>query len=126
MRQLRLAESGQRAYGVAKDLPAALALRVSPAEVVLLRTRAGYHIERRVRDVLADLAAHGYLRPASHLHVLDRAPITVRQELRECLAGFVHVVVGVEERDPLPGLDLLLPWLRARHGRNGPPVSGAA
>ena len=73
MRGGRLAEGGDGAHRLAEDLAAALALGVALAEVVLLRARPGHHVEGRVRDVLADLAADDDLRAAAHVDVVDGA-----------------------------------------------------
>jgi len=64
---------------------------------VLLRAGLGDDVERRVRDVLADLAPDGDLGAAPDLDVLDGAPVLVREELRERVPGLVEVVVGVED-----------------------------
>ena len=95
----RLAERGDRRHGLAEDLAPALAIGVAEAEVVLLRAGAGDHLEGRVRDVLADGAAHDDLRPTAHVDVVDRALVPVGQELRQRVTRLVQVVVGVEHRD---------------------------
>ena len=91
----RLAEGGDGLHRLAQDLAVALALR-AVAEVVLLGARTGHHLERRVGDVLADVAADHDLGATADLHVVDDALAVVREELGQRFLRFVHVVVGVE------------------------------
>ena len=95
----RLAERGDAPHRLADDLAVRLALRVAVAEVLLLRARPRDDLERRVRDVLADLAAHDDLRAAPHLDVVDRALVPVREVPGERVLGLVQVVVGVEDEE---------------------------
>ena len=95
----RLAEGGDRAHGLTEDLPAALSLGVALAEVVLLGAGSGHHLEGRVRDVLADLAAHDDLGATPHLHVVDHPAVAVGEELGQRVARLVEVVVGIENGD---------------------------
>ncbi len=74
------------------------AFRIAVVEVVLLGARRGDLIEGRVGDVLADLSQGGDLGAAVHLDVADRAVILGRQELRQRIAGLVHVVIAIEDR----------------------------
>src|SRR6202008_3489175 len=84
--------------GLAQDLAMRFAFRIAVVEVVLLGARRGDLIEGRVGDVLADLSQGGNLGAAVHLDVADRAVILRRQELRQRIPCFVHVVVTVEDR----------------------------
>jgi hypothetical protein len=93
----RLAEGGNSAHGLAHELAVRLALGVAMAEVLLLRTGARHHVEGGIGDVLADLALHGDLGAAAHLHVLDDALEVLGEELGEGVLRLVHVVVGVED-----------------------------
>ena len=94
-----LAERGDALHRLADDLAVGLALRVADAEVLLLRARAGHDLERRVRDVLADLAPDHDLRAAPHLDVVDRALVPIGEMAGERILGLVEVVVGVEHRE---------------------------
>ena len=94
----RVAEGRDRPHRLAEDLPPALAFRVAEAEVVLLRSRTGHHLERGVRDVVADLTADHDLRPAPDLDVVDRALVAIRQVLRQRVLRLVQVVVSIEHR----------------------------
>ncbi len=94
----RLAERGRRLDGPAHDLAAALAVRVADLEVLLLGAGGGHAVEGRVRDVVADLALDGDLRPPVDLDVADDPRVRLREELGQRIAGLVHVVVGVEDR----------------------------
>ena len=78
-------EGRDGAHGLAEDLPAALAVGVADAEVVLLGPRAGHDVEGRVGDVVADLAADDDLGPALDVDVVDGALVPVGQELGERL-----------------------------------------
>src|SRR5690606_23223608 len=117
----RLAEGRDRAHRLAEDLAPALALRVAVLEVVLHGARPRDHIEGRVRDVLADLAADGDLGAPVDLHVLDDALVLLRQELRQRVLGLVQVVVGVEElvRQAEVAHGILLVRLRESYSHSG-------
>jgi hypothetical protein len=91
----RFAEGGDRLHRLTQDLAVGLALR-AVAEVVLLGTRLGHHLERRVRNVLADVAANNDLGAPANLHVIDDALAILREEFGQRLLRLVHVVVGVE------------------------------
>ena len=54
-------------------------------------------VERRVRDVVADLVLDRDLGAPVHLDVLDDALVLRREVLRERVGRLVHVVVGVED-----------------------------
>ena len=95
----RVAEGGDGLHGLAEDLPSALAVGVPVPEVVLLGTRTGHHLERRVRDVLADLTPDDDLGPAVQVDVVDGAPVAVRQVLGQRLPCLVEMVVRIEQGD---------------------------
>ena len=94
----RFAEGGDGLHRLAQDLAVGLALR-AVAEVVLLGARLGDLLERRVGDVLADVAAHHDLGATADLHVVDDVLALVREELGQRFLRLVHVVVGVEHRE---------------------------
>ena len=77
----RLAERRDRAHRLAEDLAGALPLRIALAVVLLLRTGARHDVERRVGDVLADLAPDGDLGPAMDLDVVDRVLVALGRYL---------------------------------------------
>src|SRR5262249_33671964 len=95
----RLAERGKGAHRLAEDRPAVVAVGVALAEVVLHRPWAGDDLERRVGDVLADLAPHDDLGATAHVHVVDRASVPIGQVAGQRVTGLVEVVVGVEHRN---------------------------
>jgi hypothetical protein len=95
----RLAERGDRLDRLPEDLPPALPVGIAHSEVLLLGSRSGHDVEGGVRDVLAYPTPDDDLRPPPHLHVVDGAPVLLRQELRQRVAGLVEVVVGVEQGD---------------------------
>ena len=112
----RLAEGGDGPHRLAEDLAPAQPVRVALAEVVLLRARAGHHLEGRVRDVVADLAPDDDLRAAPHVDVVDGALVPVGQELRQRVPGLVEVVVGVEHGDVERGVRT---WVLRSGGAGG-------
>ncbi len=91
-----LPEGGDGLHRLAQDLAVGLALR-AVAEVVLLGAGTSHYLERRVGDVLADVAAYDDLGAATDLHVVDDVLALVWQELGQRFLRFVHVVVGVED-----------------------------
>jgi hypothetical protein len=94
----RFAERGDGLHRLAQDLAVGLALR-AVAEVVLLGAGLGDLLEGRVRDVLADVAAHHDLGATADLDVVDDVLALVGQELGQRFLRLVHVVVGVEHRE---------------------------
>ena len=92
-----VAEGGDGLHGLAHHLAKALAAAAVP-EVFLLGAGPGDHLERRVRDVVADDVSHHDLGAAPDLDVVDDALAAIRQELRQRLFGLVEVVVRVEHR----------------------------
>ena len=95
--------SGARKPGkhdrVADDLAVRLALGVALAEVLLLRTRAGDDVERRVGDELADRPLDDDLRPPPHLDVVDGTLVAIGQVTGERVLRLVQMVVGIEHRE---------------------------
>jgi hypothetical protein len=91
----RLAEGGDGFHRLTHHFPVALAAAAVP-EILLLGAGTRHHLEGRVGNVFADVAAHHNLGASADLYVVDHVLAVVREELGQRLLRFVHVVVGVE------------------------------
>ena len=73
--------------------------RVLEFELNFHGPRRGHLVERRVRDVVADLTLDGDLGSAVDLHILNDALVGGREEFGERIRRLVHVVVDIEHRE---------------------------
>jgi hypothetical protein len=81
----------------ADDLPAGFAVGIPVLEVLLLGAGTTYSVERRVGDVVGDLAPHHDLGTAVDIDIVDGALVLVGQVPGQRIARLVHVVVGIED-----------------------------
>ena len=91
-----LEEGRDGAHRLAEQFALALAVGVAELEVFLPRARLGDDRERRVRDVVADLAPQRNLGAAVDLDVLDEVLVLLGEELGHRLRRLIEVVVRVK------------------------------